>query len=234
MADFIEQNRGVLGEDGQKFTDFPLMIKLIDAKENLSVQVHPDDDFARRVEGKSGKSEMWYVLSAVPGACLYCGFKREISKEEILSRLGDGSVLEVLARKYVKKGDVFFIPPGTVHSIGGGVMVAEIQQNSNVTYRLYDYDRLDRNGGRRELHIEKGMAVLNTVPTPPPSLGGGGGVGLTRLACSSHFVVDRLHLDGKSRSFFQGQVDEKSFLSIYAIVKNRNTRNVSRYNTLSP
>ena len=133
-------------------TTFPLLIKFIDARENLSVQVHPDDELARARHQSLGKTEMWYVVKAAPGAALYSGFSQQIDAEEYVHRVGDNSLTDVLKRYEVKEGDVFFLPAGRVHAICAGCFIAEIQQTSNITYRIYDYNRKDTNGNSRELH----------------------------------------------------------------------------------
>lgn len=139
-----------------KGRDFPILIKFIDAKDNLSVQVHPNDEYAKRVENSLGKTEMWYVIDCEEGATLVCGFKGNPSKEEVRKRIEDGTIMEVLNSVPVKKGDVFFIEAGTVHAIGKNILIAEIQQNSNTTYRLYDFGR------GREVHIDKSLDVIDT------------------------------------------------------------------------
>lgn len=139
----------------QPFDKFPLMIKFIDATNALSVQVHPDDAYAMSVEGDYGKNEMWYILDAKPDAGLYLGFRQDISKEECKKRIAEGTLTEVLNRVPVKKGDVIFVKAGTVHAILDGLLILEIQQSSNATYRLYDYDRTDDNGNKRTLHLNK-------------------------------------------------------------------------------
>lgn len=139
----------------------PLLLKVIDAKQDLSIQVHPDDEFAQREHGKSGKSEMWYVLQAEPNSRLYAGFKRSVSPEELKNRISDGTLTEVLAEHSVRTGDVFYIPAGRVHSICGGVMLVEVQQSSDVTYRLYDYNRLGIDGNPRTLHIDLGVRAID-------------------------------------------------------------------------
>ncbi|MBP3853322.1 MAG: class I mannose-6-phosphate isomerase, partial [Erysipelotrichaceae bacterium] len=125
----------VLGENCRRFREFPILTKFIDARDNLSIQVHPNNAYALKNENQYGKTEMWYVLDAQPGAFLYYGFKEEISKEEFARRIKDNTLLDVLNAVQVKKGDVLFIESGTLHAIGKGILVAEIQQNSNVTYR---------------------------------------------------------------------------------------------------
>lgn len=150
-----------LGEKASNFPFFPVLIKLIDAKENLSVQVHPSDEYALKNENSFGKTEMWYVISALEGAGLYVGFKEDENKENVEKYLHDGTILDHLNFFKVKEGDCYFIPSGTIHAIGKGVTLIEIQQNSNLTYRLYDYNRVDKNGLKRPLHIEKALNVID-------------------------------------------------------------------------
>ena len=144
----------------------PILIKFIDAAKDLSVQVHPDDDYAWQHEKQSGKTEIWYVLEAEPGAKLIYGFSHDITREQLVESLQSGKIMNHLQQIPVRKNDVFFIRPGTVHAIGKGVVVAEIQECSNVTYRLYDYDRIDKNGEKRPLHIDKALDVLHLERTP--------------------------------------------------------------------
>lgn len=141
--------------------ELPILVKLIDAKDNLSVQVHPNDEYAIKYENDLGKTEMWIVLEAEEGAQLVYGLKESLSKMEFARHIKEERLSEVLNYVEVKKGDVFFIEPGTIHAIGKGIIIAEIQQSSNVTYRVYDYGRLDADGKPRELHIEKAMEVCH-------------------------------------------------------------------------
>ena len=133
---------------------FPLLIKFIDAHQPLSVQVHPNDELARARHNSFGKTEMWYVLHAEKGASLYAGFNRLLDPDTYCRMVADGSITDALAKHELQEGDVFFLPAGRVHSIGGGITIAEIQQTSDITYRIYDYGRLDKNGNPRELHTE--------------------------------------------------------------------------------
>lgn len=133
---------------------FPLLIKFIDARDNLSIQVHPDDTLGMARHNSFGKTEMWYVINAQKGASLYSGFSKAITPEKYLDSMKDDTFVDYLDRHEVKSGDVFFLPAGRVHAIGAGVFVAEIQQTSNITYRIYDYNRKDINGNSRELHID--------------------------------------------------------------------------------
>ena len=135
-------------------TTFPLLIKFIDAKAPLSVQVHPNDLLAKQRHNSFGKTEMWYVVRATPDACLYSGFARQMTPEEYVQSLKDDTIMDYLQRHEVKSGDVFFLPAGRVHAIGAGCFIAEIQQTSDITYRIYDYNRKDANGNPRELHTE--------------------------------------------------------------------------------
>ena len=139
----------------------PLLVKFIDAKRDLSIQVHPNDEMAQRVHGKMGKSEMWYVIKADEGSYLYAGFKEHITPYEYQRRVEDGSITDVLARHEVKAGDVFYIPAGRVHAICGGIMLAEVQQSSDVTYRIYDYNRPGLDGKPRELHTKLAAQALD-------------------------------------------------------------------------
>jgi mannose-6-phosphate isomerase len=158
--DILGRNAAHISDSG----DCPVLIKLIDAKENLSVQVHPNDAYMKSHGGGFGKTEMWYVMDANPGAELIFGFKQAITKDEFRARIADNTLLEAVNRVKVKKGDVFFIKAGTLHAIGAGLLIAEIQQNSNTTYRVYDYNRKDKDGNSRELHIDNAVEVTNLTP----------------------------------------------------------------------
>ena len=141
--------------------ELPLLVKFIDARKDLSIQVHPDDEMAKRLHDKNGKSEMWYVLDAEPGAYLYSGFKEELSSEAYKRKVADGTIVESLAKHEVKAGDVFYLPAGRVHAICSGILLAEVQQSSDVTYRIYDYNRSGLDGKPRELHTELAAEALN-------------------------------------------------------------------------
>ena len=150
---------------GNKNTQIPVLIKFIDAAKDLSVQVHPSDEFAREYEnGQNGKTEMWYVLEAKEGAKLVWGFEHKVTKEILEKDITDGTLQNDLHYVPVHKGDVFLIESGTVHAIGEGILLAEIQENSDLTYRLYDYNRRDKDGNLRELHFDKAVKVLNMNP----------------------------------------------------------------------
>jgi mannose-6-phosphate isomerase len=139
----------------------PLLVKFIDAQKDLSIQVHPNDEMAQREHGKMGKSEMWYIIDAKPGSYLYAGFKQEITPEAYKKHVADGTITEVLARHEVKTGDVFYLPAGRVHAIGAGILLAEVQQSSDVTYRIFDYNRPGMDGKPRELHTELAAQALD-------------------------------------------------------------------------
>ena len=162
FGDYIKgAGKEVLGWKCSPLQNFPLLAKFIDAKDALSVQVHPNDDYALERENDYGKNEMWYVMDAEPGAGLYVGFNRDVSAEEVERRIAENTIMEVLNFFETKPGDVYYIPAGTVHAIGGGNLICEIQQSSNCTYRLYDFDRRDKFGNPRELHVKKALDVLN-------------------------------------------------------------------------
>lgn len=160
----------VLGWKCAALQAFPLLIKFIDAKHNLSVQVHPNDDYALENENEYGKNEMWYVIDSEPGSGLYVGFNRDVTKNEVKKRIADNTIMDILNFCPTKPGDVFFIPAGTVHAIGAGNLICEIQQSSNCTYRLYDYGRCDKFCNPRELHLQKALDVLNYKAYEPIEL----------------------------------------------------------------
>lgn len=162
FADYLSRiGRENCGWKCQSVERFPILVKLIDARDNLSVQVHPDDSYALTQENEYGKNEMWYVLESEEGAGIYCGFQRDVTRKEVQRALAEGSILSLLNWVPVKPGEAYYIPAGTVHAIGKGVMVCEIQQSSNATYRLYDYDRTDKYGNKRSLHVEKALEVMD-------------------------------------------------------------------------
>lgn len=203
LTEYIAQKgKSVLGKNCERFEYFPILIKLIDAKDNLSVQVHPSNEYALRVEGEYGKTEMWYIVDCTEGAELLYGFKKEISKEEFAAKIADNTFLEVVNSVPVHKGDVFFIESGTLHGIGKGILIAEIQQNSNTTYRIYDYGRVGKDGKPRELHVEKAKDVTALTPPKYPTTAQGQPVKTenctkTLLRSCEYFNVNKLEIDGK-------------------------------------
>ena len=209
LEEYIEaEGKEVLGTNCRRFRDFPILTKFIDAKQDLSIQVHPDNRYALKNEGQYGKTEMWYVVDAGKEAFLYYGFKKEVSKEEFARRIREDTLLEVLNAVPVQKGDVLFIESGTIHAIGKDILIAEIQQNSNVTYRVYDYGRVGKDGKKRDLHIEKAIAVTNRVPLIKSRSS------YPHVADCDYFTVDKLNLDGRVMCRVEGTVSEESFVSI--------------------
>ena len=169
LDEILRKHPEYLGEHAHGAAELPVLVKLIDAKRDLSVQVHPSDEFAHeRENGQSGKTEMWYVMDAEPDSRIAYGLHHTVGVGLFRKAIEEGTVEKYLQMVPVRKNDLFFIPPGTVHAIGAGCLIAEIQQNSNLTYRLYDYNRTDRNGNRRPLHVEKGLAVANLEAMPEP------------------------------------------------------------------
>ena len=209
LRQFIEkEGKKVLGTNCAKFEDFPILAKFIDARDHLSIQVHPDNSYALQNEGQYGKTEMWYVMDCEPGSYLYFGFQKEINREEFAERIENDTLLEVLNKVEVHKGDSFFIQAGTLHAIGKGILIAEIQQNSNLTYRVYDYGRVGADGRKRELHIEKALAVTERVVAKKDSAAN------PHIADCEYFTVDKLNLDGELMERISGHVTEKSFVNI--------------------
>ena len=181
-----------LGTNTQNFPFFPVLIKFIDAKSNLSVQVHPSDEYALTHENSFGKTEMWYIAEADEGAGIYLGFNREVTEEEFKSAIQNNTLTDLLRFYPVKAGECYFIPAGTIHAIGAGCLICEIQQNSNLTYRVYDYGRLDKNGNPRELHVDKAMLVTNRTACEPRSLSA------NTLGISKYFNVRKLEVSGET------------------------------------
>ena len=162
LQSVLEKYPSFLGSHPNKDMGLPILVKLIDAREKLSIQVHPDDEYAAKYEkGSLGKTEMWYVLDAETDAEITYGFVRNMDRKQLLDALEAAAVEQYLNRVKIEKDDVFYVKAGTVHGIGAGAVIAEIQENSNLTYRLYDYDRVDKNGQKRPLHIEKALEVVN-------------------------------------------------------------------------
>lgn len=169
LSHVLQQHPEYLGAHSADKKELPILIKLIDAKNDLSVQVHPDDTYAMENEnGSLGKTEMWYVMDATKDAKLVYGLSHTTSRETIRKSIEQGTVEKYLQKVPIKKDDVFYIEAGTIHAIGAGALVAEIQESSNLTYRLYDYNRIDKTGNQRELHIDKALAVANLKGCPTP------------------------------------------------------------------
>jgi len=215
----VLQNEGKawLGTRGSAFSFFPVLIKLIDAKDNLSVQVHPSDDYALRNENQYGKTEAWYILDCDDDAEIIYGVNRDLTKEQFRAAIEQGTLLDCVNRVKVKPGDLFFIASGTLHAICKGILLAEVQQNSNVTYRVYDYGRL-QNGKPRELHIEKALDVTNLCaidcsgkPLGKPETKDGNTE--TLLTQCDLFTVHRLDIAEQATV----TADRTSFVSLVAI-----------------
>ena len=172
LAEILKTHPDYLGTHPERGEGLPILIKFIDAKRDLSVQVHPTDDFAAAHEnGQRGKTEMWYLLDAAKDAKLVYGLRHDTDAEALRESIENGTVEKHLQTVPIAKNDVFFIEAGTIHAIGAGALIAEIQQSSNLTYRLYDYDRVDKNGHKRPLHVQKALAAANlrssTAPRQP-------------------------------------------------------------------
>lgn len=209
LSEYIErENKKPLGTNCERFENFPILIKFIDSRQPLSLQVHPDDKYALENEGQYGKTEMWYIIDCEENSFLYYGFKNPISKEEFQKHIEEGTLEDVLNKVKVKKGDVFFIESKTIHAIGSGITIAEIQQNSNVTYRVYDYNRVGADGKKRELHIDKAVDVTNLEFTGKNYNFGG-----HTVSCDI-FEVDEFDVSSEN---LVNIADEKSFHSIIVI-----------------
>lgn len=239
FAEYLKCHPEAVGSFGKAFPFFPTLIKLIDAKKALSIQVHPDDSFALSREGQYGKTEMWIVLEREEGAFLYFGFQKDYTEEEIRRAIEEENFPSLLCKVMVEPGDVFFIPAGTVHAIGAGILLAEVQQNSNLTYRVYDYGRKDAQGNTRELHVEKALEVMNRKqlsayrqeafkkqgkkPVVEKAAGesatgekvAGKNVYLERIGSCEYFTVDRLFLE--ENAFYSRKLTEESFLSLLVL-----------------
>lgn len=210
-----EQGKSVWGTKAQKYDEFPIMIKFIDAKQALSIQVHPDDDYAMKNEGEYGKNEFWYVLEAEPGAFLYYGVKEEMTKEEYKQRIEDDVICDYLNKVEVKKGDCFFIEAGTIHAIGAGIVIAEIQQCSNSTYRVYDFGRVGVDGKPRELHVDKAVDVSKLTPSQQDGKADGDVVihklwSSQLLTNNDYFVCEKYDVDG----YVEREITNESFQAL--------------------
>lgn len=205
-------DRAALGEACESFEFFPMLIKLIDAKQNLSVQVHPDDEYALANEHSFGKTEAWYIVEADEGAGIYLGFKRDVTRDEVERAICDNSLTELLNFYPVKAGECYFIPAGTIHAIGAGCLICEIQQNSNLTYRVYDYGRLDKEGKPRELHVERALRVadLKKYERSAPSVDDSGE---EVLASCRYFHATRLTIGGEASVY----TDKSSFKCLVCV-----------------
>ena len=196
--------RDVLGSRAARFSEFPILIKLIDANDALSVQVHPSDEYAMKNEGSSGKTELWYVVAAEEGAELIYGFSRDVTKDEVMRAVQNNELLPLLNSVKVKAGDAFFVRAGLVHAIGKGILICEIQQSSDITYRLYDWGRVGKDGKGRELHIDKSLDVMKLSGEgegdfSPSGKTVGDGVSEYLLSECEYFKVRRIVQSSRSR-----------------------------------
>ena len=192
LSEYIDKCRhDILGAHALEFDRFPVLIKFIDAADNLSVQVHPSDEYALVNENEYGKTEVWYILECEEDACLHIGLNKDVTKEELEERIHNNTLTDIINKVPVKRGDVYFIEAGTVHAIGKGTVICEIQQNSNTTYRVYDYGRRDKNGNTRELHVEKALDVINRTKCTPVNSGNG-----TVIAKCKYFTSEKVKCDG--------------------------------------
>ena len=214
LAEYIDKN-GECVVSNKKEPFFPLLIKFIDAEDNLSVQVHPDDDYGLKNANSLGKTEMWYIIDAKPGAQLVYGLKSGVTVDEFKTAIEQNRVEEKLNYVNVKKGDVFFIPSGLVHAIGAGILLAEIQQNSNITYRVYDYGRLGKDGKPRELHVQDALNVIvNRTPAEIEKIQYSTNVkNNSTLASCEYFNVEKHSIYGYS----QFSTNAESFASLLCL-----------------
>lgn len=192
LSEFVRENPQALGTK-QKGDRFPLLIKLIDAEADLSIQVHPDDEYALSHTDDMGKTEMWYIVDAKPGAKLIYGLKRKYTRDELKTAIAAGTLESLMNYVEVKSGETYFIPSGLVHAIGAGILIAEIQQNSNITYRVYDYNRRQPDGSLRQLHIELALDVIERFDPEAVKVEKTGDV----IASCKYFEVRAIALDGE-------------------------------------
>lgn len=223
LAEVLRQHPEYLGGRHKGETTLPILIKFIDAKQDLSVQVHPTDEYAKEHEnGCLGKTEMWYVLDAGQDASLIYGLKQRCTKEELRQSIAEGTVMRYLQRVPIHKDDVFFIRAGTIHAIEAGALVAEIQENSNLTYRLYDYDRIGKDGRKRELHIDKALEIANLDGSAEPRqplrmLKYQQGAASELLMRCKYFEVCRIIVNTERRQKVRYRADELAFRVLLCI-----------------
>ncbi len=170
LKELLEKNPGFIGRKYIEYEKLPGLIKFIDASKELSIQVHPSDETADKSENEEGKAEMWYIVKSEPGAFIYYGLNSIITKEKMIEMAENGSICNVLNKVKVNAGDIYYILPGTIHAIGKGIVIAEIQQNSNTTFRVYDYNRTDKDGKKRPLHIKRAVEVIDFEPIVPENI----------------------------------------------------------------
>lgn len=227
LSKLLKEHPDWLGQHVLRITKnkavLPILIKIIDAKDKLSIQVHPDDKYALEKEGELGKTEMWYVLDARPGAELIYGFSQDMSAEKVRSALKSGDIEKYLNHIPIRKDDMFYIEAGTVHAIGGGALIAEVQEASNITYRLYDYDRVDKDGKKRPLHLDDALAVMklgnsSTPRQPMRVLKYRNGYASELLTRCKYFQVERMLLNTEvQRDLADFQTDCNSFHALLCV-----------------
>lgn len=213
-----ELGKVVLGERAKRFPAFPLMVKILDAKETLSVQVHPSNEEAKVLPNAEGKTELWYIMDAKPGAKLLFGVKEKMTKEEFREHIKNNTLLEKCNYAEPKKGDVMLVTPGTLHAIGAGILLLEVQQNSNTTYRAYDYDRRGKDGKPRELHVKEAEQVVKLNPPKSntektvklPSIGN---AEREEIGNNEYFRSEHVKLNGEAEFF----TDENTFKTFTVI-----------------
>ncbi len=223
LAEVLRQHPEYLGVRHRGESSLPVLIKLIDAKQDLSIQVHPTDEYAKEHEnGQHGKTEMWYVLDAGKDASIVYGLNRKCTREDLRRAVSDGTVMRYLQRIPIHRDDLFFIPAGTIHAIGAGALVAEIQESSNLTYRLYDYGRADKNGRTRELHIDTALDVADLRASAEPRqplrvLKYRQGCASELLCRCKYFEVYRMLVNTERRQQVHYRVDELAFRVLLCI-----------------
>lgn len=214
FIDYLEKKGNqVIGKNyhGERF---PILNKFIDAKGSLSIQVHPEDDYAQTHENDNGKTEMWYIVDADPDSYIYYGVKESVSKEEVSKAIEEGSIESLLNKVAVKKGDSFFIEAGTIHAIGAGIVIYEVQQNSNVTYRVYDFKRKDKDGKERDLHVRQALEVSNLEPNKVYEFSNENQIdpSLVRLCKSEYFDVFKGEVTNQSLKITEESFQALTFL----------------------
>lgn len=223
LTEVIRSHPEYLGSHLAGKTELPILIKFIDARRNLSVQVHPDDAYARLHEnGQLGKTEMWYVLDAAKDASLVYGLSRTVDADTLRQAISDGTLENYLQKRPVSRDDVFYLEAGTIHAIGAGALVAEIQESSNLTYRLYDYGRVDKDGKTRPLHIEKALEAANLQEAPAPAqplrvLRYRQGAAIEQLCRCRYFEVNRMIVNTERRQHVTYRADALGFRVLLCI-----------------
>ena len=213
FADVVKENPALCGKNAENFSDFPILIKFIDAMDNLSVQVHPTKEYCEKTGRGQSKTECWYIIDAEEDAYLILGFKDKITPEEFKAAIENNTLTDYVSKVPVKKGDFFFIESGTLHAICKGILLAEVQESSNTTYRIYDYNRVGNDGKPRELHVEDGAAVTKLEEYSQPDFCKGNNLDTPErrlLADCPLFKVWKLDIDGD----ICGDADENSFVSL--------------------